>query len=165
MKIEFSHDKSEYVKQSLSVKDEFDEEIRHPWLFWIPVLFLIMIAFDYLTYGLRETISQFFPENDPTIPFIFGLMFGTGYLISVFGLFLMRRWSVYITILIMTGEWFYFSGYKLLAFRIIGGQRVFYKMFGEGLIPWIDALEPIYSLIARQLIVVITMFLIWRRLQ
>ncbi len=164
MKIEFLHDKSDFVKRALSVKDEFDEEIKYPWIFWIPVIFLALNALDYFTYGLRETISQFFPEGDPSYPFVFGILFGIGYAISVFMLFLMRRFSIYWVIIVMIGEWFYFSGFDLLIFKIIDGQKIYYPMFGSGLVPGLDVLEPIFTLMARQLIIIISMFFIWRRL-
>ena len=164
MKIEFLHDKSDFVKQALSVKDEFDEEIKYPWIFWIPVVFLALIALDYFTYGLRETVSQFFRDSDPTYPFIFGILFGIGYSISIFLLILMRRVSIYWIIIVMIGEWFYFSGFELLIFKIIDGHKIYYPMFGSGMIPGIDVLEPIFALMARQLIIVISMLLIWRRL-
>jgi len=165
MKIEYSNEKSDYVKQSLEVKDGFSEEYSRPIIFWVPVILLSMIALDYFTYGLRETISQFFPEADPTIPFVLGLVFGTFYTFAIFGLFMFRRWTIYLTILIMIGEWFYYSGFNLLIFRTIDGQKAFYPMFGEGLVPWVTGLEPIYSLIVRQALVVLLLLLLWKRLQ
>ena len=71
---------------------------------------------------------------------------------------------LHFVIFVMIGEWFYFSGFDLLVFRIIDGHKIYYPMFGSGLVPGLEVLEPIFALIARQLIIVISMFFIWRRL-
>ncbi len=162
MKIEFSSEKADMVKKSLAVKEEYDEEIRHPWLVWVPVIFMILMMGEYFTYPLREDISKFF-NDDATIPFIFGTIFGVGFLAAAIFIYFMRRTGLYIMLLVMIGEWIYYGAFGLLKVVIIDGKPEVYPMFGAGMLPGIENLMPLHTLIIRQAIIFVSALLLWRR--